>query len=73
MLHPPVLLCRKALDVGKSFNVRTTGTAMASLLAASGFFFCEGPDGRRYGRTAALTLTVQRCDKDYWFFFRFSV
>ena len=28
-------------------------------------FFCgEGPRGRSYGRTAALTLIVQPCDED---------
>jgi hypothetical protein len=38
------------------------------------FFFCEGPRSRSYGRTAALRLIVQPCDKDEekddGFFFR---
>jgi hypothetical protein len=28
------------------------------------FFSGEGPRSRRYGRTAALSLTVQPCDED---------
>jgi hypothetical protein len=28
------------------------------------FFSGEGPGSRRYGRTAALRLTVQPCDED---------
>jgi hypothetical protein len=28
------------------------------------FFYGEGPRSRRYGRTAALRLSVQPCDED---------
>jgi hypothetical protein len=34
-------------------------------VTSNGFFFSgEGPRSRRYGRTAALRLTVQPCDED---------
>ena len=44
----------------------------SSLLSPSCFFFfSEGPRSRCYGRTAALRLIVQPCDKDGQFFFSF--
>jgi hypothetical protein len=46
-------------------------------LFQSFFFYCEGPRSRSYGRTAALGLIVQPCDKDeeknYQFFSFFQV
>jgi hypothetical protein len=38
--------------------------AMLNPLILLVFFICEGPRSRCYGRTAALRLIVQPCDKD---------
>jgi hypothetical protein len=47
---------------------------MAYLIAV--FLSGEGPRSRRYGRTAAMRLTVQPCDEDdddeHYYFLSFS-
>jgi hypothetical protein len=37
---------------------------VVSELEVRDYFIGEGPRSRRYGRTAALRLTVQPCDED---------